>query len=114
MDETATTTTKTDKAKGKVSSKTNKVKANQKKATEAKTSPKKTNSKKSTTKKESSKNTTVISVEQRHAMIEQTAYLIAEKRGFYGGDPAQDWLTAESEIDATMTKGLHQSESVPH
>ena len=113
MDET-TTTSKTDKAKRKVSSKTSKAKSAPKKTTAAKASPKKTSSKKSTTRKTSAKNAAVISIEQRHAMIEQKAYLFAEKRGFVGGDPTQDWLAAESEIDASITKGLLQSESVPH
>jgi len=114
MDETATITSKTLKAKGKVSDKTSKAKTTRKKTTEAKTSPKKTISKKSNTKKEPAKSTTVISIEQRHAMIETAAYLLAEKRGFCGGDPAQDWLNAESDIDATFTQGLQQSESIPH
>ncbi len=47
-------------------------------------------------------------------MIEKMAYLFAEQRGFAGGDPTQDWLVAESEIDASITKGLGQSESMPH
>ena len=113
MDETRTTN-KTEKAKSKVSSKTSKAKSPQKKTTEAKASPKKTTSKKSTTRKTSAKDAAVISIEQRHVMIEKMAYIFAEQRGFVGGDPTQDWLAAESEIDASITKGLGQSESVPH
>jgi len=113
MDET-TTANKTEKTKSKASSKTSKAKSPQKKTTEAKASPKKTNSKKSTTRKTVAKNAAVISIEQRHVMIEKMAYLFAEKRGFIGGDPTQDWLAAESEIDASITTGLVRSESVPH
>lgn len=35
----------------------------------------------------------------RETLIEQTAYYIAEKRGFEGGDPVQDWLAAEQQVD---------------
>ena len=38
--------------------------------------------------------------EQRWQMIAEAAYFIAEHRGFDGGDPVQDWLAAESEINA--------------
>ena len=32
-------------------------------------------------------------------MITQEAYLIAEGRGFEGGDPSQDWTEAERLVD---------------
>jgi hypothetical protein len=35
-------------------------------------------------------------------MIELTAYYIAEKRGFAGGDPHADWLAAEAEVDRLL------------
>ncbi len=38
--------------------------------------------------------------EERHHMIETTAYYRAEKRGFFDGDPVKDWLEAEREIEA--------------
>ncbi|MBI5040006.1 MAG: DUF2934 domain-containing protein [Gammaproteobacteria bacterium] len=41
-----------------------------------------------------------MNTEQRWEMIAEAAYFMAEHRGFNGGDPVQDWLTAESEIDA--------------
>jgi hypothetical protein len=47
--------------------------------------------------------TRTITVERRHSMIQEAAYLRAEKRGFQGGDPRQDWIEAEREID-TMLK----------
>lgn len=37
--------------------------------------------------------------EQRWHMIAEAAYFVAEHRGFDGGDPVEDWLAAESEID---------------
>ena len=42
--------------------------------------------------------------EERWKMISDAAYYIAEKRGFLGGDPAQDWLEAERQIDERMKK----------
>lgn len=41
----------------------------------------------------------VISNEYRKELIAKTAYFRAEERGFTGGDPAQDWLEAEAEVD---------------
>ena len=40
-----------------------------------------------------------IDTEARQRLIGQTAYLIAERRGFQGGNPEQDWLDAEKEVD---------------
>ncbi len=42
----------------------------------------------------------VESRDERHALIAREAYLKAEKRGFRDGDPLDDWLAAEAEIDA--------------
>lgn len=38
----------------------------------------------------------------RDEMIAVAAYYCAERRGFNGGDPVVDWLTAEAEIDAML------------
>ena len=38
--------------------------------------------------------------EERHRMIAETAYLIAEQRGFQGDLSLHDWLQAEAEVDA--------------
>jgi hypothetical protein len=46
-----------------------------------------------------------LSVEDRRGMIAQAAYLYAEQRGFTGGDPVQDWLRAEAEVDAALASG---------
>lgn len=50
-------------------------------------------------KKDSANTLTTISPTERHSLIAQTAYLRAEKRGFCGGDPQEDWLIAETEVD---------------
>lgn len=42
--------------------------------------------------------------EQRNHMIAEAAYYYAEKRGFSGGDPVNDWLAAEAEIDCMIQK----------
>ena len=48
--------------------------------------------------------TPTLSADQRHAMIAERAYLRAELRGFQGGDPVQDWLQGEKEVDALLTR----------
>lgn len=40
-----------------------------------------------------------VTAEERRQMIEKEAYFIAERRGFQGGNPIQDWLEAEMKID---------------
>jgi hypothetical protein len=44
-----------------------------------------------------------ISEDQRLSMIAEAAYLKAEKRGFAGGNPVDDWLAAESEVDTLLS-----------
>lgn len=39
----------------------------------------------------------------RVRMIEETAYFIAEARGFSGGSPMDDWLTAETLVDQQLS-----------
>jgi hypothetical protein len=43
-----------------------------------------------------------IGEEDRARMIAEAAYYKAERRGFVGGDPLQDWLDAEAEIDRIL------------
>jgi DUF2934 family protein len=50
-----------------------------------------------------------ITEEQRQAMVAERAYFKAERRGFRGGDSAQDWYEAESEIDAMILRGDDES-----
>jgi Protein of unknown function (DUF2934) len=40
-----------------------------------------------------------MTAEERHRMICDAAYFRAERRGFANGDPQQDWLEAEQEIE---------------
>jgi chromosome segregation ATPase len=40
--------------------------------------------------------------EERHRMIAQTAYFLAQERGFAGGDPVTDWLEAERRVDRQL------------
>jgi hypothetical protein len=43
--------------------------------------------------------------EQRQTMISEAAYFAAEHRGFECGHELQDWLCAESQIDAAIAHG---------
>lgn len=43
-----------------------------------------------------------VTAEERHTMVCNAAYYIAERRGFCGGDPFQDWLEAEREVDQLL------------
>jgi hypothetical protein len=47
-----------------------------------------------------------VSADKRRAMIEEAAYLRAERRGFAPGFEVEDWLAAEAEVDALL-KGGH-------
>jgi len=46
----------------------------------------------------------IITEEQRQAMVSERAYFKAERRGFVGGDPIQDWCEAEAEVDALILR----------
>jgi hypothetical protein len=50
-----------------------------------------------------------IDSEKRHHMIAEAAYFRAERRGFSRGDPIEDWLGAEAEIEKSL-KQLHEAE----
>lgn len=53
-----------------------------------------------------------VNTAERCRLIAEAAYLRAERRGFSGGDPEQDWLEAEAEVDRTL---LHSwPETTPH
>jgi hypothetical protein len=43
-----------------------------------------------------------LTAEARHAMIAESAYLRAERRGFVPGHETEDWLAAEAEVDALL------------
>lgn len=42
--------------------------------------------------------------ETRRRMIAEEAYLLAERRGFERGDPLDDWLQAEREVDERLRR----------
>ncbi|MDE2263612.1 MAG: DUF2934 domain-containing protein [Gammaproteobacteria bacterium] len=46
-----------------------------------------------------------VSGDARRAMIEQAAYLRAQRRGFTAGGEVEDWLAAEAEVDALLRAG---------
>ncbi|OFZ70875.1 MAG: hypothetical protein A2Z01_11905 [Betaproteobacteria bacterium RBG_16_58_11] len=50
---------------------------------------------------------TPITPEQRYRMICDAAYYRAERRGFIGGNPAEDWAAAEAEIDGLLLSMQH-------
>ncbi|HEY1899965.1 MAG TPA: DUF2934 domain-containing protein [Steroidobacteraceae bacterium] len=45
-----------------------------------------------------------VSPDERRGMIAYAAYLRGERRGFPSGGEAEDWLAAEQEIDALLSK----------
>ena len=45
-----------------------------------------------------------VTPEERWRMVAEAAYLRAESRGFSGGNPTDDWLAAEAEIDKKLSK----------
>jgi hypothetical protein len=47
----------------------------------------------------------LIDQELRRDMIAKAAYYRAERRGFAAGHEAEDWLAAESEVDAALMLG---------
>lgn len=48
------------------------------------------------------KSEAVVSAEERRRMIAEAAYYRALARNFQGGDPVQDWLEAEREVDRLL------------
>jgi hypothetical protein len=48
--------------------------------------------------------TQFVDPEKRAALIAEAAYFRAQKRGFAPGHEQQDWLDAETEIDARLLK----------
>ncbi|MEO1766843.1 DUF2934 domain-containing protein [Thiobacter aerophilum] len=46
-----------------------------------------------------------VTPEERYRLIAEAAYFRAQRRGFVGGDPVQDWLEAEAEIDRMLAAG---------
>lgn len=84
----------------KKSSKKKTAKKVAKKAAAKKKASKKTATKKAASKRATTSSIKTISPEQRHAMISEAAYYIAEQRGFEGGTDMDDWLAAEFLINS--------------
>jgi hypothetical protein len=47
----------------------------------------------------------ILTVEQRNHYVSVAAFYIAERRGFTLGNPAEDWLAAEAEVDRLIASG---------
>jgi hypothetical protein len=45
---------------------------------------------------------TAVAPEERHRMIAETAYFLAQERGFTAGDPVSDWIEAERRVDRRL------------
>ena len=56
---------------------------------------------------------TSIDAEQRQQMIAEEAYLIAERRGFEGGDPAADWAEAEGTVNNRLMQADSPAKPAP-
>ncbi len=52
-----------------------------------------------------------VDVDTRRRLIAECAYLRAERRGFSCGNPEQDWLEAEMEIDQLLLQGWVKNET---
>lgn len=48
---------------------------------------------------------TTLTAEQRRCYVEVAAYYMAERRGF-AGDPLQNWIEAETEIERLLREGI--------
>lgn len=53
-----------------------------------------------------------VSPEERHRLIEQAAYFRAQQRSFNGGDPVEDWLVAEREINRPLPSPQQQKQEL--
>ncbi len=51
-----------------------------------------------------------VTTEERRRIIAEAAYFRAERRGFRGGDPLEDWLAAEAEVERMLDTGRGQRE----
>jgi hypothetical protein len=45
-----------------------------------------------------------VTTAERHRMITEAAYYLAERRGFTGGSAEDDWLRAEREVDRALQR----------
>lgn len=54
---------------------------------------------------------TTPTAEERERLIAETAYRIAELRGFGGGHELDDWLEAEKEVDAMLAAAADRGQA---
>lgn len=54
-----------------------------------------------------------VTQQQRQIMICEAAYYIAEHRGFEPGHDVDDWLAAEQQIDAALTRSVSRAADSP-
>ena len=66
--------------------------------------PRKTVTRKAATPRAQVDTKSAVTAEERQKMIAEAAYLRAESRGFAGGNPDDDWLAAEAEIDQILSR----------
>jgi len=55
---------------------------------------------------------TTLTAEEREQLIAETAYRIAELRGFGCGHELDDWLEAEKQVDAMLAAATARGEAV--
>jgi len=53
-----------------------------------------------------------VTAELRRRWIAEAAYFRAQRRGFQGGDPLQDWLAAEAEVDRALAASAPDAGSI--
>jgi len=53
-----------------------------------------------------------VTPDERRRMIEQAAYFRAQQRGFNSGDPVEDWLAAEREINRMLPNPQQQKQEL--
>ena len=53
-----------------------------------------------------------VSSKDRQRMIAEAAYYIAAQRGFAGGDPTQDWIEAERQINRVLPSPKQQKDEL--
>lgn len=46
-----------------------------------------------------------VTADRRRHYVEVAAYYMAERRGFVGGNAAEDWKAAEAEVDRLLSEG---------
>jgi len=75
------------------------------------TKPKKQTTPKKTTKKKGTDGKNPVSncgsddvLIDRYQMIQEAAYYRAEKRNFVGGDPIEDWIASEIEVETRLSQ----------